>query len=86
MTTEAPLTIGGVTVQSIDVLNVLNENETFRSAIRMKALERMIGERDIRLATLETPDGEAPSSTPEATPEHTGSSKAPEAKSTKKAE
>ena len=50
------LQIGGVDIDVKDVLAVLKEDESLRMLVRMKALERMVADRDAELAAL-PPDG-----------------------------
>lgn len=87
VTPETPvLTINGVGCTVQDILATIGDNSAFQSAVRMKALERMVAERDAQLAASEVSSGETPSSTPEETPKQAGSSKAPKAKGSQKTE
>jgi hypothetical protein len=58
----AVLTISGVPCTSQDILGVIEASDAFKTAVRMKALERMVTERD---ATIAAASEQAPVAEPE---------------------
>lgn len=55
-----PLTINGVTIELADILAVLKGDNTFATAVRMQALERMFADVQTQLVTLQAEVEEQP--------------------------
>jgi len=56
----AVLTISGVPCTSQDILGTIEASDTFKTAVRMKALERMVTERDATIAAAKPAPVEEP--------------------------
>lgn len=60
---SAVISLNGVPCTVQDILSTINANTAFASAVRMKALERMVAERDMQLAATEGDNAETPDET-----------------------